>query len=175
MAKRDSKLTESMLLEEISQLRQQQKTLILASQSEDATQQLLPLASYAPYIEDAAGNFYLLLSGLAGHSVNLQQHHDKHSLLSILLIEDEQNSRNIFARKRLSYFCTVTIYSREHVLWPEKIAQLQAKFGKTIEVLASLGDFKLYCLTPQDGNYVRGFGQAYDLRDGRHPVLRQGN
>ncbi len=40
-----------------------------------------------------------------------------------------------------------------------------------LSVLSGLGDFNLYCLTPVDGNYVRGFGQAYELRDAKYPVL----
>ena len=172
MPKQERLLTEAMLLEEISQFRQQQKTLILASQSSTASQEMQPLASYAPFIEDEAGHFYLFLSSLASHSVNLKYHQDEQSKLSVLLIEDEQLSRNLFARKRLTYSCTVSIWPREHPQWQEKIDKFREKFGKTIEVLSALGDFNLYCLTPSEGNYVRGFGQAYELKEGRHPSLR---
>ena len=159
--------TEDDLRKEIQLFRQQQKTLMLASQSENKQ----PLASYAPFIEDDQGRFFLLLSGLAAHSANLYYHQHQQSTLSVLLIEDEQAARNIFARKRLTYSCTVSIWSREHAQWQEKISVLQDKFGKTVEVLAALGDFSLYCLTPQQGNYVRGFGQAYELLDAIEPVL----
>ena len=166
-SKSERTLSAEDLLEEIRCFRQQQKSLILASQSPDNH----PLASYAPFIEDEQGNFYLLLSGLAGHSLNLQQHEKQQSTVSILLIEDEKTARNIFARKRLSYTCRVTSWSREHPLWQEKIDLLQEKFGKTIEVLAGLGDFTLYCLKPEAGQYVRGFGQAYELKDAQAPIL----
>lgn len=159
-ASRKNTLTEESLCEEIRCFRQQQKTLILASQSPDNH----PLASYAPFIEDDEGNFYLLLSGLASHSINLQNHQSEHTTLSILLIEDEQTARNLFARKRLNYTCQVTSWSKKHPQWQGKIAELQEKFGKTIEVLAALSDFKLYCLSPIKGQYVRGFGQAYELK-----------
>ena len=165
--KKENKPSKESLCEEIRCFRQQQKSLILATQSP----QSLPLASYAPFIEDEQGNFYLLLSGLAGHSVNLQYHQQQQSTLSILLIEDEQTARNIFARKRLSYTCNVDIWSREHPQWQEKIDALQARFGKTIEVLADLGDFRLYCLRPIKGQYVRGFGQAYELENALEPIL----
>ena len=140
-------LTEDDLRKEIQLFRQQQKTLVLASQSENKE----PLASYAPFIEDDQGRFFLLLSGLAAHSANLYYHQEQQNTLSVLLIEDEQAARNIFARKRLTYSCTVSIWSREHPQWQEKIVALKDKFGKTIEVLAGLGDFNLYCLTPQQG------------------------
>ncbi len=174
MPKKERLLTEEMLLVEINQFRQQQKTLILASHSSGASQAMQPLASYAPFIEDEAGHFYLFLSGLASHSVNLKCHQDEQSKLSVLLIEDEQASRNIFARKRLNYSCTVSIWPREHPQWQEKIDKFQEEFGKTIELLSGLGDFNLYCLTPAEGNYVRGFGQAYELKDAKHPILKTG-
>ena len=160
-------LTEDDVLKEIQLFRQQQKTLMLASLSENKQ----PLASYAPFIEDNEGRFFLLLSGLAVHSANLQIHQQQHSTLSVMLIEDEQAARNIFARKRLTYSCSVSIWPRDHPQWQETILALQDKLGKTIEVLSSLGDFSLYCLTPQQGNYVRGFGQAYELLDAIEPVL----
>ncbi len=166
-SKKDNKPSKESLIEEIRCFRQQQKSLILSSLSPDNT----PLASYAPFIEDEQGNFYLLLSGLASHSINLQYHQSKQLNCSILLIEDEQTARNIFARKRLSYNCQVNSWSREHPQWQEKINTLQDKFGKTIEVLASLGDFKIYCLSPIAGQYVRGFGQAYKLKNALIPEL----
>lgn len=167
VSKKEKTITEESLKEEIRLFRQQQKTLILASQSPDNQ----PLASYAPFIEDDDGAFFLLLSGLASHSINLQDHQSEHSTLSVLLIEDEQTARNLFARKRLNYSCTVNIWSREHPQWQEKINTLQNKFGKTIEVLAGLGDFNLYCLRPLQGHYVRGFGQAYELENAVIPVF----
>lgn len=167
MSKKEKTITEENLQEEIRLFRQQKKTLILASQSPDNQ----PLASYAPFIEDDEGCFYLLLSGLASHSINLQHHQSEHSTLSVLFIEDEQTARNLFARKRLNYSCTVDIWTREHPQWQEKINTLQNKFGKTIEVLAGLGDFNLYCLSPVQGHYVRGFGQAYKLENAVTPVF----
>lgn len=172
MPKKEKILTEEMIIDEIIQFRQRQKTLMLATQSVLDSKISEPLASYAPFIEDEAGHFFLFLSGLAGHSVNLKSHQNEQTQISILLIEDEQSSRNIFARKRLNYSCQVSIWPREHPQWQEKINKLQERFGKTIEVLAGLGDFCLYCLTPVEGNYVRGFGQAYELKNAKLPVLR---
>lgn len=159
MTEKDKLLSAENILQEITQFRGQQKTLILATHSSR------PLASYAPFIEDEHGRFYLLLSGLAAHSANLQLHHGNRSHMSVLLIEDEQASRNLFARRRLTYFCEVDIWTREHPQWQNRIDNFQEKFGKTIDVLAGLNDFNLYCLTPKDGSYVRGFGQAYEIKE----------
>ena len=165
MKKKDKILSIEKLIAEITEFRQQQKTLILATYSNQ------PLASYAPFIDDETGNFYLFLSGLATHSGNLQQHLSEQNLMSVLLIEDEQTSRNLFARRRLTYHCEVSIWPREHPQWKSRIESFREKFGKTIDVLAALGDFSLYCLTPKQGSYVRGFGQAYELENAKIPVL----
>lgn len=165
--KRNNRVTIEELRKEINDFRQRQKTIQLASCAINNE----PLASYAPFVEDEEGNFYLLLSGLASHSANLQRHQAEQSRISVLLIEDEQTARNVFARKRLTYQCNVSVWSREHPQWQFIIDSLQKKLGKTITVLAGLGDFNLYCLIPEQGNYVRGFGQAYELRDAKIPVI----
>ncbi len=166
-SKRNNAVTIEDLRQEIYDFRQQQKTLQLASCAMNNE----PLASYAPFVEDEEANFYLLLSGLASHSANLHKHQAEQSRVSVLLIEDEKTARNVFARKRLTYQCEVSVWPREHPQWQFIIERLQKKLGKTIAVLAALGDFNLYCLTPKQGNYVRGFGQAYELRDAEVPVI----
>lgn len=162
-------MTTTQLIEEIKLFRQQQQSLILASCSSNYE----PLASFAPFVEDDNGSFCILLSDIASHSVNLRQHQETNKELSVLLIEDEKTARNVFARKRLSYSCRVSICPREDAQWQNIIDKLQEKLGKTIELLASLSDFNLYCLSPKKGNYVRGFGQAYELKEGRFPVINE--
>ena len=166
MAKEKTQLTAEMIAREVVEFRRQHRTLILASSSEAQE----PLASYAPFIEDEQGHFYVLLSGLAAHSTNLLHHTQTGRLVSVLLIEDEQQTRNLFARKRLSYQCEVQVFSRKTSRWQPLIELMQERLGKTIEVLAGLGDFQLFCLMPKQGNYVRGFGQAYELDERSQPV-----
>lgn len=159
-------ITSEQLFKEVKFLRQEQKSLLLASCSSNND----PLASYAPFVEDEQGQFYLLLSDIASHSTNLKQHHKDHKKLSVLLIEDEINSRNVFARKRLSYECSVSLLSKEQEYWQTIIDSLQKKFGRMIDLLVTLNDFNLYCLTPVKGTYIRGFGQTYELKDAKYPV-----
>ena len=165
MSKEKNDPDPEMINNEVREFRRQHATLILSTCSKEHQ----PLASYAPFIEDEEGHFYLLLSGLANHSSNLQHHEEQNNPVSVLLIEDEQQSRNLFARKRLTYSCDVSVWSREHAQWDTIIEMMQKKLGKTIDLLAGLGDFNLYCLTPGEGNYVRGFGQAYELAQDHLP------
>ena len=145
---------------EIAAFRQQQQTLMLASNNAEG----LAEASYAPFVEDEQGSFYLLLSGLSSHSQNLHLHKQQQQPVSILLIQDEQDSRNLFARKRLSYVCDVNLLSRNDADWETMINKMEHKLGNTVSLLASLGDFNLFVLTPLQGSYVRGFGQAFQLK-----------
>jgi putative heme iron utilization protein len=160
-------ITAQELIKEIKVFRHKQQSLLLASCNTNNS----PLASYAPFVEDDQGNFHLLLSDMAAHSINLKNHHEIHKNLSIILIEDETTTRNIFARKRLVYDCSVQRYSRGEPQWPSIINSLQGKFGKTVEVLAGLSDFHLYCLSPLSGHYVRGFGQTYELKGAKQPII----
>jgi putative heme iron utilization protein len=145
---------------EIENFRQQQQTLMLASNNNAG----LAEASYAPFVEDENGHLYLLLSGLSSHSRNLRLHIQQQTPVSVMLIQDEQNSRNLFARKRLSYTCQVSLLAREDSRWQPVITRMQDKLGNTVRLLAGMGDFNLYNLQPQQGNYIRGFGQAYKLK-----------
>jgi len=144
---------------EIEVFRQQQQTLMLASNNDAG----LAEASYAPFVEDENGNFYLLLSELSSHSQNLQSHISQQMPVSVLLIQDEQDSRNLFARKRLGYSCDVHILAREDSIWQDIIKRMENKLGNTVKLLAGLDDFNLFGLQPQQGSYVRGFGQAFQL------------
>ncbi len=155
-------ITTTELIAEITRFRKQQQSLLLATCSEQGH----PLSSYAPFIETETGDFCLLLSDMAEHSQNLHYHQQTQIPCSIMLIEDEVNCRNLFARKRVTYQCQVQVSNREQPQWTPAIEKLQQKLGKTIELLSTLADFKLYFLTPQSGNYVRGFGQAYPLDSG---------
>lgn len=76
-----------------------QQTLILASISKDN----LPHISYAPYVRDHDGTFYIYVSELAQHTANLLENQQA----SILFIRPESESSNLFARERIVFSCRV--------------------------------------------------------------------
>ena len=78
---------------EIQEFRDARKTLQLGTVDKDGK----PHTSYAPFAFSEQG-YYILVSDLATHGQNL-----KHSkAVSIMMIEDENEARSIFARRRLS-------------------------------------------------------------------------
>ena len=57
-----------------------------------------PNSSYAPSIVDSDGNFYIYISSLSKHTLNLIDN----PKLSAMIIEDESKAENIFGRKRFT-------------------------------------------------------------------------
>ncbi|MBU7584499.1 MAG: pyridoxamine 5'-phosphate oxidase family protein [Nostoc sp. TH1S01] len=119
----------------------------------------IPNSSYAPFVSDEAKNIYIYISDLAAHTQNIYAN----PRVSILFIEDETKSNNIFARRRLTFDCTATLIERDTDTWNKVVDQLQERFGEMIEVLKSLGDFRIFLLIPSSGRFVLGFGNAYKI------------
>lgn len=131
------------------------RSLILSTVDEAG----FPETSYAPYLRDAQKNFYILASELATHTTHLLTT----SKASILFIEDEDKSPQIFGRRRLSFSCQVQEVDRSDRAWETIIVQMQEKHGERVALIASLLDFHLFKLTPFRGRFVQGFGGIYDL------------
>lgn len=129
-------------------------SLLLASLNE----QNLPEISSTPFLKIGA-KFYIFISELASHTKNIKQS----PKLSIMLIEDEQDTKNAFARKRLSYECSAAVIDRQASNWNPILDKLEKRHGKTVSVLKQLQDFHLFELTPTSGHYIEGFGKAYRL------------
>ncbi len=144
---------------DLDRLLETSRSLMLATVDEIGR----PEASYAPFIRDEAGRLYVFVSALSRHTANLAASRP----LSVLIIEDERDSRQIFARLRVTYSCAVQAISRDADEWSGLIARLQDRFGEVVEVLQSLTDFTLFRITPLEGQLVRGFGQAYRVLDNR--------
>lgn len=132
-----------------------------------ANSQGIPNASYAPFVVDESHNFYIYVSGLSTHTQNLQVNPQA----SVLFIEDEAQSQQIFARRRLTFNCNATFVERESEQWLKIINQFSAKFGDIIKLFRDLPDFRIYQLTPQDGRFVIGFGAAYQVNLAGEPDL----
>ena len=119
----------------------------------------IPNASYAPFIMDDDKNIYIYVSGLATHTQNI---HD-HPFVSVLFIEDEAKTQQIFARRRLNFDCTANLIARETEKWQEVVDKFEIRFGELITTLRSLPDFRILQLTPNTGRFVIGFGAAYNI------------
>jgi len=120
-----------------------------------------PVVSYAPFVHSDDKTFYIFISELAEHTQNLNYAIKNGHKTSIMLIEDEKECQNIFARKRLNYLCNVELIERESEQWQQVLAIFREKFDQTIEVLMTLPDFKLFSLSARNGKFVSGFAKTY--------------
>lgn len=143
--------------DEILQFIDSRKSLMLSSIREDGS----PYASYAPF---AVGDncLYVLLSEIAVHAINLQQH----PKAAVLIIEDEDGARELFARLRVNYTVDAEMIEVDTAEWQQGIATLSQRHGDRIIKLSELKDFKLFRLLPTGGRYVKDFGRAYSLAEG---------
>jgi hypothetical protein len=87
--------------------------------------------------------------------------------VSILLIEDEQDARELFARRRLSLRARATVLPRDDERGTRIVDAFQQRFGRIAALLRELGDFRLVRLEPTGGSFVIGFGQAFELIGGQ--------
>ncbi len=141
---------------EIVEFRQQCQTLQLATVDEAGT----PNVSYAPFVYNEQG-YFVLISEIAQHARNIKANPS----VSMMMIEDEAKSKQLYARKRLSYHASAFAVERDSELWNQVLGELEQRFGDIVSKVSQMNDFKLYGLSVRDGLFVKGFGQAYEVND----------
>lgn len=134
---------------------QEFQSIIISTVNEEG----MPNGSYTPFIIDESKNIYIYVSGLSTHTQNL----NVNPRASVMLIEDEAQTPQIFARRRLNYDCTAALIERETDEWKSIVDKFEVRFGEIIEMLRGLADFRIFKLTPHSGRFVIGFGQAYHI------------
>ncbi|KZX55766.1 heme utilization protein HutZ [Vibrio sp. HI00D65] len=139
---------------EIKEFRQERRTLQLATVDEEGR----PNVSYAPFVQNQEG-YFVLISDIARHARNLKANPQ----VSLMMIEDEESSKQLYARKRLTFDAQASVVERETELWTQVIGQMQERFGEVIDGLSQLQDFSLFNLKAENGLFVKGFGQAYQV------------
>ena len=140
-------------------------SVILSTSAPDGT----PDAGYAPCILDDQQRCHVLVSRLAQHTKNLLAH----PVASLMWIESAEAARNPFARRRLIVRCDALEIEPDSDEWNSLIDRMEQRHGNTVSLLTSLGDFMLIRFEVRDGNYVRGFGQAWAVSGNALSVLEQ--
>ena len=131
----------------------------------------VPDASYAPFVRIDDNAFYVNLSGLSTHTANLLAT----PLVSVMFLQAEDDSKQLFARKRLSFDAGADVIERDAPLWCRIMDLFEHKFGEVVELIRPLGDFTLFKFQPRSGVYVRGFAQAYAIEGAELEQLRRVN
>lgn len=116
-----------------------------------------PDASYAPFVRRSDNCFYVYISGLARHTGNLISTHRA----SLLFIQEESASAQLFARTRMTFACNAQLVARQCELAQAVMSMMHAKFGKVVDMIAPLPDFRIIKLSPYSCTYVTGFANAF--------------
>jgi putative heme iron utilization protein len=140
---------------EVERLLADSTTLVMATADGSGS----PEASVAPFWRDAP-YLYVYVSDLAAHTRNLSDT----ARARVLLLADESERANAFARRRLSFGVVAEFVPRDDAEWNRALDGLAGRFGSTVDLIRPLVDFRLFRLTPVQGTYVRGFAQAYPVR-----------
>jgi putative heme iron utilization protein len=128
-----------------------------------------PHSSYAPFVSQDK-QFYICISKMAKHTNNLL----KTESASIMFIEDESESTNSFARKRVTFDVDVLNIQREEEKFSEIMQLFNEKFGEKASMYEQMADFYLFEFTPFSGRAVFGFGAAYNYKEGAFKNLMGG-
>lgn len=152
MSRDRQEILQNRLGPELQTFKQQCQTLVLATVDAEGK----PNVSYAPFAMHD-GDYFVLISTVARHARNLLAV----PKVSLMLLEDESKSRELFARRRLTFDATAHVVERHSEVWQAGIQALEARHGERIPHLAKLEDFNLFRLTPTVGLFVKGFGQAF--------------
>ncbi len=119
----------------------------------------IPNVSYAPFVMDEAKNIYIFVSKTSVHTFNLQAN----ARASVMLIEDEAKSKQIFARRRLTYSCHANAIASNTPEWEHICNRFDKRFGNIIYIFRNLPSFNIFKFTPDEGIFVIEFGAAYKI------------
>jgi heme oxygenase (biliverdin-IX-beta and delta-forming) len=153
MLSRKQMESDDFLLHEVREFQAAFRSVLMATVNQDG----VPEASYAPYVTDNNGNYYVFVSGLARHTRDFQET----GHVSLQFIENEDSAQNLFARRRLTLLCDVSAIPRESPVHEEILGYFTQSFGRFVNTLQGLPDFRLFRFNPRSGLYVRGFGQTF--------------
>ena len=114
-----------------------------------------PNASYAPTYIDPQCNFYIYISTLAKHTKNLITNNK----ISFMVMEE--NSANVFAKKRITFNGKIKIIDRKSDAFNDLMDEMKNKLGETIDMIKNMQDFHLIKIKPISGLLVHGFARAF--------------
>ena len=113
---------------------------------------------YAPYIF-YENYYYIFVSELSTHVKLLL----KQKVGTFMIINDETNSQNIWARIRLKFSAKIEVVIRHSEDFSIICEKIRYKHGKTMNLIKQFSDFHLIKIIPSRGTFISGFGNAFNL------------
>lgn len=121
------------------------------------------ICSYAPLLryED---KYYIYISQVSEHYKSIKSNPKN---LEIMFLEDESSAKSVILRKRVRFRAEASFIERN-----DEFDKVFDTFEKTtegmggIKTIRNMEDFHLVKLEFGKGRFVKGFGQAYDIKNG---------
>lgn len=133
------------------------KSVILGTVSKDGEIDV----TYAPHIK-FEGEHYIYISEIGDHFSNLKEGTKK---FEIMFLQDEKEAFSAIVRKRARFNVTAEFLNRDAEF--ERIMDsFEKHIGESFKVIRKMEDFHLVKLNVIDGRFVKGFGQAYLIKNG---------
>ncbi|WP_418965142.1 pyridoxamine 5'-phosphate oxidase family protein [Cetobacterium sp.] len=117
--------------------------------------------TYAPYL-NYEGERYIYISEIGDHFDNLKDNPQK---FEVMFLQDEKEAISVLVRKRLRYNVVAEFQERDEK-FDKILDSFEESVGDGMKVVRKMQDFHLVKLSVIDGRFVKGFGQAYNLKDG---------
>ncbi|MDA9639556.1 hypothetical protein N9T38_00770 [SAR116 cluster bacterium] len=130
------------------------QTLIIAAQDSGG----FPQMGVTPTIR-MNGHFYIYPSRLSAHVRAMLAAGEA----QFLIIEDEGNAQNIWARKRIKFDSDIIEIKRKSDEFNEASKAFSKAHGPTMDLIRDFTDFHLLKLLPREGVMVLGFAKAFAL------------
>tara|TARA_B100001175_G_C18915583_1_gene359923 strand:+ start:5 stop:505 length:501 start_codon:yes stop_codon:yes gene_type:complete len=138
------------------------KTLLISIDSNG----IVPEIGYAPFVK-IEGSFYIFSSDLSPHIKLLLEI----KIGQFLIIEDENEAKNIWARKRLKFEGKINEIKRKNTKFDLICSEIEKIHGKTMSLIKNFSDFHLIQITPIKGILVIGFGNAFNVLGKKFDLL----
>lgn len=145
------------------------KSLVLSTQSAEGELE----TSVLPFVRVNQTDLAIWVSDLAAHAQNLRcltQQTDPENessksagLVSGLLLADERDTPEIFARERMHLQFKVSQIEVGSDVEESVLKLFDERFGEVVALLKTLPDFQFFKLEIVRGRYIKGFGAAYSF------------
>lgn len=156
---REIKFNPEEILKETEEFIQGFKSVILGTTSKNGEIDV----TYAPHFK-IDGEHYIYISEIGDHYANLKENNQK---FEIMFLQDEKEALSVIVRKRARFNVTAEFLSRDDEKFEKIMDVFESNIGETFKVIRKMEDFHLVKLNVIDGRFVKGFGQAYIIKDGQ--------
>ena len=126
------------------------KSLIISSVNESS----VPLTNYSPFVK-IDDDYFICVSSSLPHFTNMMNQNQIH----VLIIQDEENASNIYARQRLYFNATSQLIDNSDEIFD----LFDLKYEDELSFLRQMKDFKVIKISPKEKSLVLGFGAAYKM------------